>query len=777
MANNNLTSEIPKVSIGLTVYNGGEQLRVAINSLLSQDFTDFELIISDNASTDGTEALCREYAARDRRIRYLRRDRNYGMLNNVKNVVNHARGAYFMPAAHDDEWMPQYISKCVERLDANPSLVVVSPAIEFFRPDGSIVDIAYPPICTVGMGIRDRIATIFHEHNVGYNIYGIIRRDALQKIVLEVDCYACDVVHLIQLMFLGEIDHIPEKLFRFCFVPKTAQQHAANISKELGDKSPTKLYTILTINLFRAIINAPIEASLKRVLISDALSIITLKNLFWRQKILLENPGLLRFLEPKQNGYLPAVEINLISGFAALLLPYCYPNAPYEGAIDFSAIEGFDAIPQEQCVPPAPGHREYVDTLSQLLANGMCSQALAFHDEFRGRQPGTALVRKLSETIEMVRPKPKPRNDSMGMPRSVTASSDRMRIVLQDCSGSSSGWDSLIQKQLRMHLTALGHDVLVDANDDSHVTECDIVHAFALTRAQDAERMLNKALRRRVPFVITTLLDDQRQYRVKAKQQYRIFKKYVEQGQHPDSFEKISRMAPSGSLALPEASAVAARYAHRLLACGTTESRLLETLFPFASIDIVPFGTSGTGAQDSGTLFEKEYGVKDVVLCVADLEIINNQCMLLKALEHEDVPVVFIDGGSIREPEYATLCKRIRRKGPTIFVSGPTGEMLLSAYHAARVFCFPGWYDMPGLATLEAARQGCAIVASSWGCVRDYLGDRCEYCEPDSPESVRNAVLRAYEEGSKEGLKDLAASFSWEASAKKLEEVYYEIVG
>ncbi|WNC86000.1 glycosyltransferase family 2 protein [Thermosynechococcus sp. QKsg1] len=91
------------LSIGMPVYNGAKFIREALDSLLAQTFTDFELIISDNASTDETEAICREYAAKDKRIRYVRQAQNLGAAANFKYVLDEARGEYFMWAAADAE--------------------------------------------------------------------------------------------------------------------------------------------------------------------------------------------------------------------------------------------------------------------------------------------------------------------------------------------------------------------------------------------------------------------------------------------------------------------------------------------------------------------------------------------------------------------------------------------------------------------------------------------------------------------------------------------------
>ena len=120
--NNNQNNYIPKVSIGMPVYNGEKFIRKALDSLLAQTFTDFELIISDNASTDGTEAICRECAARDARIFYFRQKKNIGAAGNFQFVLDHTRAGLFMWAAYDDKWAENYLREgtillCDERVD------------------------------------------------------------------------------------------------------------------------------------------------------------------------------------------------------------------------------------------------------------------------------------------------------------------------------------------------------------------------------------------------------------------------------------------------------------------------------------------------------------------------------------------------------------------------------------------------------------------------------------------------------------------------------------
>ncbi len=125
----------PRVSIGLPVYNGEATLAMAIEALLSQTVSDLELIISDNASTDGTEAICRDFAARDTRVRYFRQQANLGSVANFGFVLELAAGEYFMWAAHDDLKSPDFVAACLRGFDS-PDLVLLYPLVRVISPDG-----------------------------------------------------------------------------------------------------------------------------------------------------------------------------------------------------------------------------------------------------------------------------------------------------------------------------------------------------------------------------------------------------------------------------------------------------------------------------------------------------------------------------------------------------------------------------------------------------------------------------------------------------------------
>lgn len=119
----------PRVSIGMPVFNGEKYIRDALDSLLNQTFSDFELIISDNASTDRTEEICCEYASRDSRISYFRQTENNGAITNFQFVLDQASGEFFMWAAYDDLWSQNYLFEALNSF-AEESIDFVFPAFE-----------------------------------------------------------------------------------------------------------------------------------------------------------------------------------------------------------------------------------------------------------------------------------------------------------------------------------------------------------------------------------------------------------------------------------------------------------------------------------------------------------------------------------------------------------------------------------------------------------------------------------------------------------------------
>jgi glycosyltransferase involved in cell wall biosynthesis len=169
----------PTVSIGMPVYNGEKFIREALDSLLVQTFTDFELIISDNASTDATELICREYAARDLRIYYVRHEVNRGAPANFQFVLDKARGKYFMWAAADDVRSPDFIEKNYCFLENNQNFVASTCPVKFRGGE-------YDP-CRMGDGpligeFEERISNFFTSwRHANGRFYSLIKREVVKK--------------------------------------------------------------------------------------------------------------------------------------------------------------------------------------------------------------------------------------------------------------------------------------------------------------------------------------------------------------------------------------------------------------------------------------------------------------------------------------------------------------------------------------------------------------------------------------------------------------------
>ena len=115
-----------EVTVGIPAHNGKEFIKQAIESVLSQTFTDFELIISDDASSDGTENICKEYAKIDHRIKYFRQKNNIGGFANNKFILDHAQGKYITMLAHDDALNPEFIEKTLDYIKRNDDCILVS---------------------------------------------------------------------------------------------------------------------------------------------------------------------------------------------------------------------------------------------------------------------------------------------------------------------------------------------------------------------------------------------------------------------------------------------------------------------------------------------------------------------------------------------------------------------------------------------------------------------------------------------------------------------------
>jgi glycosyltransferase involved in cell wall biosynthesis len=203
---------MPRVSIGLPVYNGEDYVGEAVESLVAQTFTDFELVIVDNASTDKTGEICRAVAARDPRVRYQRNDRNIGGGPNQNLAFSLANAApYFKWAAHDDVHAPRFLERCVEVLDRDPSVVNAFCQVELIDAQGKHLGARKATLPLDSYDVLERYQALLPSYDC-LEMFGVMRRSTLPDV--PVGLYSDgDCVLLARVALQGRFVEVPETLF------------------------------------------------------------------------------------------------------------------------------------------------------------------------------------------------------------------------------------------------------------------------------------------------------------------------------------------------------------------------------------------------------------------------------------------------------------------------------------------------------------------------------------------------------------------------------------
>ena len=208
-----MSTATPLLSIGLFLYNGEKFLAGAIESILNQTFRDFELIISDNCSSDQSGEICRHYAAQDSRIRYYRNERNMGAGWNLRRVYELSTGKYFKQAAHDDMIQQDYLRLCVDALEADESLVLAHSLTRVIDENGQLVENYDDGMRTGSFNPVTRAHDLLLRSHNSYPIFGVIRMDALHTLPSQGGYTHSARVLLLQLGLLGRYYEVPEYLF------------------------------------------------------------------------------------------------------------------------------------------------------------------------------------------------------------------------------------------------------------------------------------------------------------------------------------------------------------------------------------------------------------------------------------------------------------------------------------------------------------------------------------------------------------------------------------
>lgn len=227
-----MTERIPIVSIGLPVYNGERYLRLSIESIIAQSFSDFELIISDNASTDKTAEIYREFARKDPRIKCYRNEENLGAAANFNRVFNLARGKYFRWATADDLVAPDSLEHCVEVLDRQSEVVLSYAKTLLIDEFGNAIR-HYDDnldLRSASPVVRFRVA--MKQMGLMNVQYGLIRSESLRRTRLMENYPGGDIPLLLELALYGQFWELPE----VCFFRRIHKQALSGVTTLEGEQ-------------------------------------------------------------------------------------------------------------------------------------------------------------------------------------------------------------------------------------------------------------------------------------------------------------------------------------------------------------------------------------------------------------------------------------------------------------------------------------------------------------------------------------------------------------
>jgi glycosyltransferase involved in cell wall biosynthesis len=230
---------VPRLTLGLPVYNGERFLAASMDALLAQTFTDFELIISDNGSTDQTGAIARRYESSDPRVRYIHHHRNLGAAFNHNFVIEQARGEFFKWVSDDDLYAPDLLRQCIDALDSRPAIVLAHAWTAFIDDAGRITNALDYPLTTDVSDAAERFRSLLYTQG-GDDIYGVIRMSVLRQVAPHGSHHLADRTFVAELALHGPFHNVPDFLYFRRDHPMRAERVAHSIHRRCTNLDPRR---------------------------------------------------------------------------------------------------------------------------------------------------------------------------------------------------------------------------------------------------------------------------------------------------------------------------------------------------------------------------------------------------------------------------------------------------------------------------------------------------------------------------------------------------------
>jgi len=263
----------PRLTVGLPVYNGENYIAESIDALLGQSFTDFELVISDNASTDGTGDICRRYEKQDSRVRYFRQPQNIGLAPNHNFVAVQARGELFKWASNDDLYARDLLERCVDALDKYPDVVLAHSWTAKVDGSGAVTQAFKYPLTTDSPRAPERFRSVLFDSG-GDDDYGVMRLEVLRRTAMKESYHHADHTIIAEIVLHGRFYQVPDWLYfrrdhadraeRAC---PTMRSRFVNMDPRRADRlrhPAARLYSEYIWGYIRAIRHAPLSSAERR---------------------------------------------------------------------------------------------------------------------------------------------------------------------------------------------------------------------------------------------------------------------------------------------------------------------------------------------------------------------------------------------------------------------------------------------------------------------------------------------------------------------------------
>jgi glycosyltransferase involved in cell wall biosynthesis len=279
----------PRVFIGMPVYNGERFIARAIGSLQDQTLGDFALLVADNASTDGTAAIVRDLAARDRRVRYIRHPRNIGAPRNWNYVLQQADTEYFKWATANDECAPEMLASCVAALDADPGAALCQGRTRLVDEASGAHQEYGADLALMASRPSERLRQLSVALALNNGQCGVIRMSMLQRTRGERLYPGGDIALMAELALLGRFIVLPQVFFNRRMGPTTfscllQRSQTAAFYGSHAELGPFSERLRLHINILRAALTLPLPDGERAAAVA-----VALRRIAWDRGLLWSN--------------------------------------------------------------------------------------------------------------------------------------------------------------------------------------------------------------------------------------------------------------------------------------------------------------------------------------------------------------------------------------------------------------------------------------------------------------------------------------------------------